>query len=210
MSDPNPSPDVPDVPQLSTAEAPENGQPPATPPSPASVEGMSLTDINALTGRKYDSLEAAKAGVAETYRFVGQRPPAPPEGSYVPREEFELSEFFRDNPDHALNKNLIQDMAKARGIKPQDVVALPDYQSIAQDRKTAKEAADARSVLTSSPKLGIVSDKSAKAVEAFESSQKARAQGDTIAADRFQKEAESSALAAVISGFGMDKDVIEG
>jgi hypothetical protein len=128
----------------------------------------------------------------------------------VTREEFDRSEFFRSNPEANKHKSLLEQVAKANGMRVQDVYAGDPENPVAKFFKdtvakltVADEAANARSALTSDPRLGIISDDSTKAKEAFESSQKARASGDTYTADRLHKEAEQSALNAVIKQFGL-------
>lgn len=224
---PNPPADVPPV--IPPAEVPGNG---GTPPGDggareiAAAAGMSLEQINELTGRSYRTLEDAQRGVKETYAFVGGKPrelpkpadaPAPiiPEGM-VTRAEFEAANFLRDHPEHNANRQLLEQLAKANG-KTLVEVATGDpekdpvaklYHETANKLKLADESANTRSALTSNPRLGIIRDSSSKAMEAFEGSQKARASGDVLTADRLQKTAESEALSAVIGAFKMEGDTI--
>lgn len=184
---------------------------------------MSLEDINRLTGRNYATLEDAQKGVAETFKFVGNpsargtdggtpaptpnAPSSPPAG-FVSRDEFELSNWYRDNPEIAKHRELIDVYAKANSMKPQDVVNTQFFKDAVEKFKVAEEVGSTRSTLTSNPRLGIVRDSATKAATAFESAQKARASGDVVGAQRFQQEAESAALKAVIDGFGMQNDRI--
>lgn len=161
-----------------------------------------------MTGRKYATLEDARKGVAETYRHVGAKEVVPPDA--VSRAEFDAALFFRDNTEYNANRTLIDTIAKANGITVQEAVQTPFYKATAEKVKVADDAESARSVLTSSPKLGIVRDASTKALESMENANKSRQAGDVVAAGRYQAEAESAALAAVIGAFGMEKDTIVG
>lgn len=223
----NPADSVP----APNAEVNANANPPA-PNQPANdlsaMTGMSLEQINTATGRDYKTLEDAMKGVSETFKFVGarnpQNTPAPkdtppqniiPEG-VVSREEFEASNFLRDNPEHNKHRELLQTLAKAHGTTIQAVAtgdpktnpAAKLYQDTAAGLKLAEEAQNTRSALTSNPRLGVIRDQSTKAMEAFENSQKARASGDTVTAERLQRQAEGDALGAVISAFKMEGDTI--
>lgn len=201
--DNNPSDPVVEVLGTDTAKGKENA---GTPPA-----GMSLEDINTLTGRTYATLEEAQKGVKETYAFVGGKPKVVEvikekvviPDNVVSREEFETANFFRDNPEANKHRQLIEQVAKAQGITVQAAVETEFVKNTISKLNVADEAASARSGLTSSPRLGIIRDASTKAVEAFSNSQKARAGGDTLTADRLQREAETEALSAVISAYDL-------
>jgi hypothetical protein len=208
--DPNPPVTVTDPPGTSGAAGAGNESTPTA--------GLSLEAINKATGRQYKTIEDALSGVGETYRHVGQPPRVVekvveklPE-NVVTREEFEKSEFFRSNAEANKHKSLLEQLAKGNGMTVQEIFAGdPEKNPIAKFFKetaakltVADEAANARSALTSDPRLGIISDDSTKAKEAFEASQKARASGDMLTADRLQKEAEKSALDAVIKHAGLE------
>ncbi len=200
--DSNPSKTVPDPLELGGPKGLENG---ATPPA-----AMSLEDINKIMGRSYATIDDARQGLEETKKFVGQKeivkevikevPPA----NMVTREEFDRVNFFRENPEANKHQELVTQIAKANGISVQEAFKSEFVQNTMKQLKTAEDVASTRSTLTSNPRLGIISDASTKAKEAFESSQKARASGDVLTADRLQREAESSALSAVIKAFDLD------
>lgn len=202
--DPNPPEVVPVAPGTS---APEDKGNESTPPA-----GMSLEDINKLTGRTYTTLEDAQKGIKETYGFVGAKPKEIVKEvvkevipkDVVTREEFQTSEFFRDNADANKHRDLVTTVAKANGISVQDAFKSEFVQNTIKQLNVADEASKARSALTSNPRLGIVSDDATKAKEAFEGSQKARAAQDPVQADRLQREAETHALSAVIKAFSLD------
>lgn len=212
--DPNPPVTVPVVPGTSTPEGSGNE---STPPA-----AMSLTDINKATGRNYTTLADAMKGVSETYRHVGNPPVVEKVVEKIPdnlvtRDEYERSEFFRSNAEANKHKTLLESVAKANGLTvqqvfngdPATVPAAKYFQETAAKLNMADETTNARSALTSNSRLGIVSDDSTKAAEAFDASQKARAAGDIMTAERLQKSAESSALSAVIKQFGLAGSIVD-
>ena len=186
------------------------------PGTPKDVSGMSLEDINTLTGRNYKTLEDARKGVQETYKFVGKGTQESPDGTppdgFVSREEFDTTNFYRDNPDHAKNRTLIDTMVKAsrqdgNPKTPQQVVETEEYKSLAGKLKVSDEVENTRSTLTSNPRLGIVRDSAEKAKNAFQRSQEARGKGEVVVADQLQREAESNALKSVLDAYEITGEI---
>lgn len=201
----NPPESLPDAPHVSAPAADGN----ATPPN----QGLSLEDINTMTGRNYATIEDARKGIDNTYKFVGQpRPAAPaapaapspsaviPEG-YVSRTELDKMLFYRDNPEYKKQESLIEALAAKNRISPQEVVKGEEYKGLAGLISKGEEAERTASVLHSNPRLGIVRDSENKARDAFELAQKARLANDPIAEQRYTREAESQAMKSVLDAF---------
>lgn len=211
MADNNPSEAVPEEPGTSSPEGEENVTPSAEEKSGADAgqaKGMTLDEINTMTGRNYKTLEDAQKGIKETYNYVGEAgkktDAAVDPDKFMTREEFQAKEFFRDNPEHAKNKDLINELSKSQGLPPDKVVETELYKSTAARLSVADKVEDTRSTITSNPRLGIVKDTAQKASDAMEAAEKARASGDTIGEAKLRREAETNAVKAVADAYGIE------
>lgn len=84
-----------------------------------------LRDINKATGRNYQTIDDAKRGIEETYKFVGQRDkiqetPKEEPKSQKPTSDFEerlnRMEFASQNPEYKDYYDLVSGIAKSKNI----------------------------------------------------------------------------------------------
>lgn len=159
------------------------------------VEGTALTldQLNAELGTRYQTVEAAVKGLKETKRYVGQvgQEPKAQEvdtSKFVSKEQYEQDMFYAGQPKLAPYKEIINARAKELGVRPADAVANDAALKTTLEKLSGyDETENAKSVLMTNPRLGQVTDHLTKANEAAK-------QGD-------YRTAESAATKAVMETF---------
>lgn len=132
------------------------------------ADALSLTELNALLGKNYPTKEAAMKSVKDTFSFVGKKvEPKIDPSQFISREQYESDMFYSKNPE--LNspeiKEIIDAMAKAQGVKPQDVVNKDSFKAVFSKVKGYDESQNVRSVLESNPRLSSSRDSLTQARE---------------------------------------------
>lgn len=197
----NPSQDVPEDEHVPSAEVTENGA-----ELQQSAPSLTLQEINELTGRNYKTLEEAKAGYKETYRFKTSREtstntPQTPEELAVLQKKIQDLEFYNENPEYKPYRDVINRF----GNNPADVVNDEGFKQIFSKLKAQDEFEQSKSVLKSNPKLGIIADASKKAEESVKAANDAIARGDVLQARKAYRAAADQGVASVIEAFGLGK-----
>jgi hypothetical protein len=143
-----------------------------------SLVGLSLEEINSLTGRTYNDLQAAKAGLQNLASFVGKKVESqviektvtdPEIASKVTTLEKQLQEtmFYSQNPDY--NNDDFKNMVALSGKSPAELVQTPQFKEQYAKIKAYNEIEKSKSVLQSNSRLGQVTDKFTQAKEAVQS-----------------------------------------
>lgn len=145
-------------------------------------EGMTLEEINALTGRSYKDLATAREAIKSTYSKVGQAPKADP-AMETRLNQLELDNFYLKNPQYISYKDTIA----AMGPNPSRVVETEAFQKIFTDLSAFEESKKKKSVLESNPRIGQAKT---KIDEARDLSMKGR-----------QSDAAGAAVAAVLEAY---------
>ena len=132
------------------------------------ADALSLTELNALLGKNYPTKEAAMKSVKDTFSFVGKKvEPKIDPSQFISREQYENDMFYSKNEDFNKPelKQIIDAMAKAQGIKPQDVVASDTFKAVFSKVKGYDESQNVRSVLETNPRLSSSRDSLTQAKE---------------------------------------------
>src|ERR1051326_8567438 len=143
-----------------------------------SLVGLSLEEINSLTGRTYNDLQAAKAGLQNLASFVGKKVESqviektvtdPEIASKVTTLEKQLQEtmFYSQNPD--FNNDDFKNMVALSGKSPAELVQTPQFKEQYAKIKAYNEIEKSKSALQSNSRLGQVTDKFTQAKEAVQS-----------------------------------------
>ena len=141
----------------------------------ASPEAITLDEISAHLGKKFDSKEAALKAFKDTFSYVGKKQDdatrdaerkLADSGEYVRRSEIETEFFYRDNPEAAKHRFLVDNVAKANGISAREAAALPDVKKVIEAASAYEAQEAAKTVMQSSSRLGATSDKLADARKA--------------------------------------------
>lgn len=134
--------------------------------------GLTLEEINAITGRDYKDLETAKSSIKEMQQMAGKA--ADLEGKIktlqdMPKtdeelrskvaelsqavEQNKLETFFAKNPDHADNRSLLERLAVSYGDISKAMES-PEYKSVLEAQTVAKESQSKRTVADPSGRVG--------------------------------------------------------
>jgi sulfur relay (sulfurtransferase) DsrF/TusC family protein len=107
---------------------------------------------------------------------------------FVPREQFEESQFYNEKPEYRAHKALIETFVKANpGKSRAEVLEIPEVKETLKKVISHDTIEKQKSVLHSNPRIGMSTDKIAKAKEDL-------SKGDT-------KGAGENAVSAVIDAF---------
>lgn len=195
----NPGAAQPGDAQLTPSEPASNvGSPAPATPAPA-VESLSLTELNKLLGRKFDSKESALKSIQDTYKFATTRVAdiAEKANEATSEQMKKLNDtleaqnkemFYLQHPEYAPHRKLIDSLGK----NPAEVVTTDlfkdTYGKLSEHEKTVK----LKTTLESNPRLAASRDGLSKAAEL-----KAKQHGFVT------PEVESLVTNAVIDAYGL-------
>jgi len=164
------------------------------------VDGLTLEELSALSGRTFPSKDAALKAIKDTFSYVGKlgqevkqlkqqvAPSVQPPAELIQKVEslervVNETSFYKDHPEYEPYKDLIASM----GAEPRKVVESQTFKTYFEKARTADQFTQSKSVLHTNPRLGQVTDKLSRAREA----QKA---GDSTTA-------RTSAVGAVLDAY---------
>lgn len=135
-------------------------------------EDALLQRINKELGKNFKSLDTALKSWKDTTSYVGKKKEdivkeetKKPNGDFISREEFLTEIFYRDNAELAEHRDLIDSVAKAKGITPREAVLDDSLKGTLEKVKGYDQVNKSKSVLKSNPRLASASDKMKKASE---------------------------------------------
>lgn len=132
------------------------------------AETLSLAELNEALGKNYKDKESAIKSFKDTFSFVGKKAePKIDPNQFISRDQYESDMFYSKNPE--LNtpeiREIIDAMAKAQGVKPQDVVNKDSFKAVFSKVKGYDESQSMKSVLESNPRLSSSRDSLTQARE---------------------------------------------
>lgn len=136
---------------------------------------MSLKELNLMLGREYKDVPTAMAAIKETYGFVGKKvetatavtpaPAAQANDTHASKDEVKQLRddlFFSQNPQYNDYRSLINKL----GANPSEVVVSEEFKTVFEKAKSADDAKNSRSVVSSNARLASSSTKLDEAVKA--------------------------------------------
>lgn len=163
-------------------------------PAPVPSDSLSLAEMNAFLGKNFTDIETAKKAIKDTFNYVGKK--AEPDEDllkakgYLTKEQLDNELFFRDNPDHASNKSILEALAKANNVSIQEAAKMDSYKKLFEGAQEFEKSKSLKSVLNPSPRLQQAIDK-----------------GKTVAELKSQgrnSDAATEAARSVIEAFGLE------
>lgn len=141
---------------------------------------VGIKDVLAQTlGKEFPTDEAALKAVKDTFSYVGKRKEQiaaemkqesnVDTSKFISREEFEELNFFKENPEVAPFKAFVNAVKKETGKSYAEVLNSDEVKGVLEKVKAYNEFEKSKSVLSSNPRLGQVTDKMSKAREAAKS-----------------------------------------
>lgn len=157
------------------------------------VEALTLEEIKAALGKNFESKEKALKAIKDTFSYVGKKQEdattaaerkLAESGNYVLRSEIETEFFYRDNKEASAHRTLVDAVAKANGISAREAAQLPDVKKVLESASAYEAQEAAKTVMSSSSRLGTTSDKLAEARKAMATGNKSAAADAATAAVR--------------------------
>jgi len=119
-----------------------------------------LTDLDGAMGQLQKILNTDQKGVISRIEEITKTGGQVDSNRFVPREEFDRTNFYSQNPAYKPYSKLVENWAKANPDKSrEEIVESDDFKEVFEKVKLQDEAANAKSVLKSNPKLGGITDK---------------------------------------------------
>jgi len=159
------------------------------------VEAMTLEELNSVLGKKFSDKETALKSIKDTFSYVGKKTETVKEdlskSGYMTKEQFENELFFRDNPEHSNNKDILEAIAKAKNITLKEASQNESYKKLSENAANFEKGQSLKSTLEPNPRLASAMGRGQKVSEFMKSGQK-----DT---------ARSEAAKSVIEAYGLDQ-----
>lgn len=169
------TPQVPDTPEdvINNIVTGEGDQSVEDTTQVSKPEGLTLEQLNTLTGKDYQSLDDATKGIENLSSFVGKREEKVAEkltsdGEFITKDQYEQDMFYSKNEDLAAYKDIINARADKLKVSPKEAVEKdPILKETLGKLRGFDDTEKAKSVLMSNPRLGQVTDNLQEAQEAL-------------------------------------------
>lgn len=146
----------------------ESGQPTVSDQAQSDTNAISLDEIQSFLGKKFDSKETALKSIKDTFNYVGRKTEDAAKlaeetlaksGEYVRRSEIETEFFYRDNPNAAKHRVLVDAVAKANNISAREASERVEVKKVLEAASAFEEQETAKTVMQSNSRLGATRDK---------------------------------------------------
>jgi len=143
--------------------------------SPNTAEALSLSELNAYLGKNFTNKDSALKSLKDTFSYVGRKIE---EGQskidpnqFISKEQYEKDMFYSRHAEYATPevKEVIDAMAKARGVTPKEVVESDTFKSVFSKVRGYDESQSLKSVLETNPRLASTRDSFSQAQEFMKS-----------------------------------------
>lgn len=149
------------------------------PPADITNDGVSLKEINEFLGTNYKDKTTALASLKETRSYVGKKKEdiakevvADTDGIRKELSDMKKNMFYKDNPDLAPYKALIDSL----GSNPAEVVADPKYKDVLDKALGYDKTQKLKTVLETNPHIASSRDKFAQAKDEYSKGNKESAE----------------------------------
>lgn len=183
----------------------DNAAASAVAPAPeTSLAGMSLDELNATLGKNYPSKEVALKSIKDTFSYVGAKQQAPGQDlDQIVRERLESELLFVKNPELAPHRELAEAIAAKKGISVLEATQDASFKTYVEKTSGYDKSQEAKSVLQSNPRLGIVRDSMQEARELNKLANQANMSGDPTQAAQLSEQGRGKAVDAVLKAYDL-------
>jgi hypothetical protein len=159
----------------------------------AQESGFTLAELNTQLGKEFKNKDAALKALKDTFSFVGKAgqqkaPEATPQPKadaatpkYATKDEVENMFFYRDNPQFAEHREILESLAATKKIPLSEVIKDSSFSSIFEKAQEGDKARNSKSVVQSGSRLGVSSDVVKEAREIAKSNPSKAVEGLTAA-----------------------------
>jgi hypothetical protein len=165
-------------------------------PTEGGADSLSLKELNTMLGKNFSDKDTALKAVKETFSYVGKKTEINEDDlkakGFVSRTEFEKELFYRDNPDHVKNQDVLEALAKSKGVSLREASQTESYKKLFEGATNYEKSQSLKSVLESNPRL-------VSAMSRTSNIQELKSQGRT-------DDARAEAARAIIEAYGLDQE----
>lgn len=142
------------------------------------ADALTLNELNSFLGKNYKDIETAKKSLKDTFSYVGKKTeditPKIDPNQFISREQYEQDMFYSRNAEYATPevREVIDAMAKAKGLSPKDVVTTDAFKAVFSKVKGYDESQSLRSVLETNPRLASTRDSFTRGAENLQAGNK--------------------------------------
>lgn len=135
------------------------------------ADALSLNELNAFLGKNFTSKESALKSLKDTQSYVGKKTeditPKIDPNQFISREQYDTDMFYSRNAEYATPevREVIDAMAKAKGLSPKDVIASDTFKAVFSKVKGYDESQSLKSVLETNPRLASTRDSFSKGAD---------------------------------------------
>ena len=142
------------------------------------AEALTLDELNTFLGKNFKDKDSALKSLKDTFSYVGKKKeditPKIDPNQFISREQYETDMFYSRNAEYATPevREVIDAMAKAKGLSPKDVVSSDTFKAVFSKVKGYDESQSLKSVLETNPRLASTRDAFSQASEAYKAGRK--------------------------------------
>lgn len=142
------------------------------------ADALSLNELNSFLGKNFTSKESALKSLKDTFSYVGRKAeditPKIDPNQFISREQYEQDMFYSRNAEYSTPevREIIDAMAKAKGMSPKDVVTSDTFKAVFSKVKGYDESQGLRSVLETNPRLASTRDSFTRGAENLQAGNK--------------------------------------
>ena len=142
------------------------------------ADTLTLAELNQALGKNYKDKESAIKSFKDTFSYVGKKvediAPRVDPSQFISREQYETDMFYSRNSEYNQPevREVIDAMAKAKGVSPKDVIASDSFKAVFSKVKGYDESQSLKSVLETNPRLASTRDSFQQAHEAYKGGKK--------------------------------------
>ena len=142
--------------QLNSASASETVEPKET-LSESQLRGLSLDELNETLGKQFKDKDSAIKAIKDTFSYVGKKVDQVESElktkGYISQRDLEDVLFYRDNPEIAKHKEIVDAYAEKFGISKQEAVKSEALSGLLAKASKADTYESNQSVIESNPRL---------------------------------------------------------
>lgn len=142
------------------------------------ADTLTLAELNQALGKNYKDKDSAIKSFKDTFSYVGKKiediAPKIDPNQFISREQYETDMFYSRNSEYSQPevREVIDAMAKAKGVSPKDVVTSDSFKAVFSKVKGYDESQSLKSVLETNPRLASTRDAFSQAHEAYKGGNK--------------------------------------
>lgn len=185
---------------------------------------LTLAELEAVTGKTFESKEKALKSLRDTTSYVGDlgskvakyqerygsldqesekskdddESTSDSDNDVMTKEDYRREKWFDSNPQFAAHRDVIEALSEKHNVKPEEVVEMEGVKSLFSSRTELEELKSQKSVATSNNRVGQKSEEMDEANKTISEASQARLQGDHAMAERKSLEAKGQAVDAVM------------